>query len=204
MTKREYRGCQRKLAWFKRYKNGVYFDVFGFFMGTHTSYHQDGRIFRTSPAFNYKAEKVGKYLPLDDFKGWRQMGTSMILKSELPKSPCLKKHDLKKALTLHETDLESYPSEVINIVVEFLEPDKRELMASEDVAPPPDATILVIESVQPWIILTILGHNHNLLIGPKEDGFIVHHFNTRYSTNLPGVQYGFEAYQTPDSERVGV
>lgn len=192
-TKREYGGYQRKLAWFRRHKKDIYFNVFGPFRGSHTSYHESGGIFRTSPAFK-KAEKVGKYLPLDGFKGWRQMGTSMILKSELLNSPVLAKRDRKKALTLKEVDLEAYPSKVINIVVEFLEPSKQELLEYEDVAPPPDATVLVIDSIQPWIVLTILGHEHNLLIEPTEDGFTVHHFNTRYSTNLPGVKYRFEAY----------
>ena len=160
------------------------------------SYHRDGKIFRTSPATIYQAKKeyLGKYLPLDNFKGWYQLGTSMIAKSELLKNPCLKERDRKKALTLQEVDLKAYPSEIINIVVEFLEPSKRELLTSEDVAPPPDATMLVIDSIQPWIVLTILGHEHNLLIKPSEDGFTVSHFNTRYSTNLPGVQYKYEAY----------
>ena len=194
VTKREYGGCQRKLAWFKRHKKDIYFNVFGFFRGSHTSYHESGGIFRTSPAFSYKAVKVGKYLALDGFKGWRQMGTSMILKSELLKSPILAKRDRKRALTLKEVDLEAYPSKVINIVVEFLEPNKLELLESKNVTPPPDATVIVIDFVQPWIVLTILGHKHNLLIEPIEDGFNVHHFNTRYSTNLPGVQYQYEAY----------
>ena len=196
VTKREYRGCQRKLAWFKRYQNGIYFDVFGFFMGSHTSYHRDGRIFRTSPTPNFQTRKeyLGKYLPLDDFKEWYQLGTSMMLKSELMRNPCFMKRDRKKALTLQEIDLEAYPSEVINIVVEFLEPGKSELITSEGLAPPPDATLLVVNSIQPWIVLTILGHEHNLLIKPKADGFIVHHFNTRYSTKLPGVKYRYEAY----------
>ena len=196
VTKEEYEGCQRQLAWFAKHQNGIYFDVLGFFMrmDSHMTYHRDGRIWRTSPATNYHAKYLGKYLPLDDFKGWYQLGTSMILKSELLKNPCLKERDQKKALTVQEVDLEAYPSEVINIVVEFLEPSKRELITSEDVAPPPDATILVINSLQPWIVLTILGHEHNLLIKPKKDGFIVHHFNTRYSTNLPRVKYRYEAY----------
>jgi len=194
VTKREYGGYQRKLAWFKRHKKDIYFNVFGFFRGSHTSYHERGGIFRTSPAFNYKAEKVGKYLPLNNFKGWHQVGTSMILKSELLKSPVLAKRDRKKALTLKEIDLEVYPSEVINIVLEFLEPGKLELLESADVAPSLDATVIVIDTVQPWIVLTVLGHKHNLLIEPMEDGFTVHHFNTRYSTNLPGVQYQYEVY----------
>ena len=90
--------------------------------------------------------------------------------------------------------MEAYPSETINIVVEFLEPSKRELITSKDVAPPPDATMFVIDSIQPWIVLTILGHEHNLLIKPREKGFSVSHFNTRYSTNLLGVKYRYEAY----------
>lgn len=196
MTKEEYEGCQRQLMWFARHQNGIYFDVLGFFMRTdsHRSYHRDGRIWRTSPATNYYAKYLGKYLPLDDFKGWYQLGTNMVGKSELLKNPCLKERHRMKALALQEVDLEAFPSETINIVVEFLEPGKYEVITSKDVAPPPDARMLVIDSMEPWIVLTILGHEHNLLIKPKEDGFIVRHFNTRYSTNLPGVKYRYEAY----------
>jgi len=117
-----------------------------------------------------------------------------MLKSELLKSPVLAKRDRRKAITLKEVDLEAYPSEVINVVVEFLEPSKLELLKSETVAPPRDATVFVIDTVKPWIVLTILGYKHNLLIVPTEDGFTVHHFNTRYSTNILGVQYQYEAH----------
>lgn len=196
VTKEEYEGCQRQLIWFAKHQNGIYFDVFGFFVRTdsHLSYHRDGRIWRTSPATNYSAKYLGRYLPLDDFKGCYQLGTNMVGKSELLKNPCFKESHRKKASTLQEVDLGKYPSETINIVVEFLEPSKRQVITSKDVEPPPDATMLVIESIKPWIVLTILGHEHNLLIKPKGDGFIVRHFNSRYSTNLLGVKYRYEAY----------
>ncbi len=118
----------------------------------------------------------------------------MIWKNLLLKSPVLTKRDGKKAVTLKEVDLEAYPSEIINIVVEFLEPSKLELLKSEDVVPPPDATVFVIDSIEPWIVLTALGHKHNLLIEPKGSIITVHHFNTRYSVNRRGAQNQFEAY----------
>lgn len=164
-------------------------------MGSHISYHRDGKIFRTSPATNGHAKYLRKYLPLDDFRELYQLGISMVMKNELLKNPCLKERDRKRALTLQEIDLGAYPSETINIVVEFLEPSKRELITSEDIVPPPDAAILMIDSIQPWIVLTVLGHEHNLLIKPTENGFSVLHFNTRYSANLTGIKYRFEAYE---------
>ena len=193
-TKEKYRGCHRQLAWFARHQNGLYFETFGFFMGSHTSYHRDGRIWRTSPATNRRPDYLRKYLPLDDFRGMYQLGLSMVRKSELGKNPCLKERHRKKALAIQEVDLKAYPSDILNIVVELLEPDKREFITSEDIAPPPDATMFVIDSMQPWIVLTVLGHKHNLLIDPKKGVITVHHFNARYSANRPGVTYKFEAY----------
>lgn len=194
MTKEEYDGCQRQLAWFAKHQKGLYYEILTFFVGSHISYHRDGRIFRTSPATSCYPNRIRKYLPLEEFEGLYQLGLGMAWKSELMKNPCLKARARNKALALHEVDLEVYPSEIINIIVEFLEPNKKELIMSPDIAPPPDATMVVIDSIKPWILLTILGHEHNLLIKPREDGFVARHFNNRYSANLPGVEYKFEAY----------
>ena len=161
-------------------------------MGSHISYHKNGSIWRTSPAT--KKNKIGQYLPLDDFKGWYQLGTSMIEKSLLKGNPCLRKRDRRKALTIQEVDLEAFPSEIINMVVEFIELSCLESV-SKDFKPPKDAKTLVIDSIEPYIVLTILGHYHNLLIRPKEHGFVVSHCNNRYSTNIKGVQYRYEAYR---------
>lgn len=160
-------------------------------MGSHVSYHKNGSVWRTSPAI--KKNKIGQYLPLDDFKGWYQLGTNMIQKSLLKGNPCVKKRERRKALTVQEVELETFPSEIINIVVEFIEPSYLESV-SKDFKPPKDAKTLVIDSIEPYIVLTILGHHHNLLIRTKEDGFAVAHYNNRYSINIKGVQYRFEVY----------
>jgi len=191
VTKKKYKGCQRKLAWFSKHKKDLYFEVFAFLMGSHISYHKNGSIWRTSPAT--KKNKIGQYLPLDDFKGWYQLGTSMIEKSLLKGNPCLKERERRKALTIQEVDLEALHSEIINMVVEFIEPSYLESI-SKNFKPPKDAKTVIIDSIEPYIVLTILGHRHNLLIRPKEDGFIVSHYNNRYSTNIKDVQYRCEAY----------
>lgn len=191
VTKKKYEGCQRKLTWFSKHGNDLYYEVFGFLMGSHISYHKDGSIWRTSPAT--KKCKIGQYLPLDDFKGWYQLGTSMIEKSLLKENPCLKKRERSKALTIEEVDLEAFPSDIINMVIEFIGVSYIESI-SENFKPPKDAKTLIIDSIEPYIVLTILGHHLNLLIRPKEDGFVVSHFSNRYSTNIKGVQYRFEAY----------
>lgn len=134
VTKGKYEGCQRQLAWFSRHRKDLYFEIFGFFMGSHLSYHRDGRIWRTSPATRRHPDYIKKYFPLDDFKGLYQSDLGMIRKSELLKNPCLKEHDRKKALALREVDFGAYPREIINIVVEFLEPGKQEPIMSKDVA----------------------------------------------------------------------
>jgi len=191
VTKKKYESCQRKLAWFSKHKEGLYFEVFTFLMGSHISYHKDGAIWRTSPAI--KKKKIGQYLPLDDFKGWYQLGTSMIEKRLLSGNPCLKTRELRKALAVQEVDLETFPSGIINMVIEFIDPAYLQSIA-EDYEPPKDAKTLIIDAIEPYIVLSILGHHHNLLIRPKEDGFVVSHFNKRYSTNIEGIQYRYEAY----------
>lgn len=191
VTKNEYDGCQRKIAWFSKHKNGIYFEVFAFLMGSHTTYHKDGSIWRTSPAI--KKNKIGQFLPLDDFKGWYQLGTSMILKDNLKGNPCLKERERNRVLTVQKVDLEAYPNKIVNNVVEFIEPSYLESMP-EDLKPPQDARVFIIDAIEPYIVLTFLGHEHNLLIRPLEDGFSVSHYNNRYSCNLKGVEYKYEAY----------
>lgn len=47
-TRQQIDGARRKLAWFSRTATDLYFEVGGAFIESHTSYHKDGRIFRTS------------------------------------------------------------------------------------------------------------------------------------------------------------
>jgi hypothetical protein len=158
------------------------------------SYHKDGQIFRTDDRVSSRAKQIGHYLPANNFKGVYQLGTSMIWKSQLQSNPPLRKRHRNKALAIHEIDLEVFPCDIMNAVIEFFEPDMLYSMVSGNVKPPPNSVLLVIECIKPWIVLTFLGHHHNLLIKPIEDGFSVSHFNDRYSTNRRGVNYEFCAY----------
>lgn len=196
-TQKKYSGCQKKLAWFSKHGNDLYFDVGGFFMGSHTSYHRDGNIFRTSPATKNQPRFIGNHLPLKNFEGWYQLGATMVQKSALSKNPNLKSRDRKSQTILKELDLGQFPSNTINLVVELLHPTFQDVLNSESIRPPSDAVLVVVDDITPWIILTILGHDHNLLIKPKKKAFEVSHFNSRYSLNKLGQKYYFEAYQ-PD------
>ncbi len=194
ITKQRYANSQRKIAFFSKQRNGLYFEVGGFFIGSHTSYHKDGNIFRTSPATGKRPVISGNHLPLDKFMGWFQLGTSMVRKSALGANPAVKQKDLKGKTIVHETDLETFPSDTINIIIELLEPGKEALLTTPSVAPPHESETTTIRDIEPWIVLTFLGHDHNLLIKPIEDGFTVSHFNSRFSTNRKDVEYTYEAY----------
>jgi len=134
-------------------------------------------------------------LPLDAFKGWYQIGTNMIQKSFLEKNPCLSKTKRNKALAVREVDMEAFPSETINVVIEFIEPGWLESIP-DNLKPPPGAELVIFRSIVPNIVLTVLGHHNTLLIHLAEDGFHVSHYNNRYSTNLKGLKYKYEVYGT--------
>lgn len=173
------------------HKMGIYFEVFSPLWGSHTSYHIDGSIWRTTPII--KKEKVGQYLPLNQFQGGIQLGTSMIDTAMFEKNPDFKDKDSKKALEIKEIKLDAFPSNIINIIIEFVKPISLNII--ENIfETPKDAKKLLIKSVKPHIILTILGHKQNLLIKPDTDGFQVSHYNNRFSTNVKGIDYKFEAY----------
>jgi len=161
-------------------------------MGSHTSYHKDGNIFRTSPMIKPKTRRIGKCLPLNDFATWYQFGTSMILKESITEYPCLKDRNLRDSLRIIEVNLNDYPSKVLNILVELINPKMKDLLKFENLSPPTDAKTYVIEEVQPFIVITILGHDHNLLIKPQIGGFTVSHYNSRFSTNRKDVDYTYE------------
>ena len=69
VTREEIEGAKRKLAWFAKTSRGLYFEVGGFFRGSHTSYHVDGNVFRTNPATQGQPRFQGTYLPLEEFRG---------------------------------------------------------------------------------------------------------------------------------------
>jgi hypothetical protein len=79
--------ARRKLAWFVLQGKGLYFDAGGLLSGSHTSYHVDGNVFRTSPATEHRPRLQGAEVPLADFRGWHQLGFAMIAKSMLARNP---------------------------------------------------------------------------------------------------------------------
>ena len=194
ITKQKVANAQRKLAFFSKQPKGLYFEVGGFFIGSHTSYHCDGNIFMTSPATNNKPRFQGRYLAFDKFEGCYQLGTSMITKESIGGKPVVRDRDFRRGTVIYEVNLDLFPSITVNLVVEFIEPNKENLLQLPNIAPPLNAKVYLIKEIEPWIVLTILGHDENLLIKPNADGFFVRHINTRYSTNQSGVNYTYEAY----------
>jgi hypothetical protein len=193
-TQESYGGFQRKIAWFNYRRNGLYFDVGGFLLGTHTSYHRDGNIFRTSPSTANKSRFQGRHVKLDNFRGWYQLGVTMIAKERVEKHPSLKASDRKKAARIIELVMDDYPSETINIVIEMISPDFKQFLNQPELATPTEATTEVLEFGNFSIILTVLGHDSNLLVRADKDNFYVSHFNSRFSANQEGVNYSWEAY----------
>ncbi|OHB55784.1 MAG: hypothetical protein A2173_05840 [Planctomycetes bacterium RBG_13_44_8b] len=195
-TKQEINGFQRKLAWFSFHKNGLYFEIAGMLDGSHTSYHSDGNLFRTSPATKNRAAPMARLFPLAQFREWHNLGLGMILKSSLNKNPELKNKDRK--YQVYEVNVDQFPNNALNLIVELIEPNRLDLFNSEEMCPPQDACIIEIKTLRPWIIVTILGHEHNLLICPYDgefQGMKLRHFNKRYSANRIGDTYSFEAYK---------
>ena len=195
-TKQKIAGFQRKLAWFSIQKDDLYFEMAGILEGSHTSYHKDGKLFRTSPATDKRARFVTRYFPLAQFHGWCNLGLGMILKSSLNKNPCLKSRDRK--YQVNEFDIDQFPSDTLNVVAELLEPNRYDLLDTEEMRAPVGAHVIEVTTSHPWVIVTILGHDHNLLVCPYSGefkGVTCRHFNTRYSANRLGVSYSFEAYK---------
>ena len=195
-TKQVISGHQRKLAWFSLQSKDLYFEIAGILEGSHNSYHEDGSIWRTSPATDKRAQHVKNHHPLTDFHGWFHLGLGMLLKSSLPSNPELKNRDHKHNIEF--IDIDKYPSEALNIVVDLLEPGKQDLLESGGMSPPVDADIVQFVSNRLLIYVTILGHDHNLLISPYDGAFqgvTCRHINKRYSAIPPGKRCAFEAYK---------
>ena len=193
-TQEYYGECQRKLAWFSRTGNDVYFETSQLLWGSHTSYHKDGSVWRTNPATGGRPRFRGRQIPIAQLTGWVQIGTSLVPKVAIPQNPCVKEKDRKTGNRLVVIPIEDFPSPTINIVLEFTDPSSIELSNNLEFAPPPDALVKVIDLDGLLVVLTIIGHEDQLLIKPIEDGFSVHHYNARYSANRAGIEYDYEAY----------
>lgn len=195
-TKQVISGHQRKLAWLSLHGKDLYFELAGMLEGSHNSYHKDGSIWRTSLATDKRAKYVKHHYPLEHFQGWFHLGLGMLLKSSLPSSPELKSKDRKH--TIEFIDIDEFPSEALNIVVDLLESGKQELLETGDMLPPVDTYVVKFVSKQLEVYVSILGHDHNLLISPyygEPKGVTCRHINKRYSANPPGRHCAFEAYK---------
>lgn len=187
---------QRKLAWFSIHNRDLYFEMVGCHEGSHFSYHKDGSIWRTSPATNKKAKYVKHHYPLNRFHGWFKLGMGMLLKTSLPHAPELKAKDKKHQVQF--VDIDCFPSEALNIVVDLIETNRKDLLQKDDMQPQADAQIFEFKANKLSILVTILGHEHNLIISPYYGDFkgvTCRHFNKRYTASPIGEQIAFEAYK---------
>ncbi|MDD5401097.1 MAG: hypothetical protein PHQ93_07925 [Sulfurimonas sp.] len=187
ITKNEYDGEKRVIGYFKRINNDLYYDV-GSLNGSHNSYHRDGSEWRTS--YDGKKRKIIESVPLSDFKGFHPLGIVMFTKELIPLFPKAKQKHINKALL--EIDIDRFPSNTFNLVIEIIEPFKN-LVINEDTQYPSDAIVSIRKEMDPWVIFTILGHDNNLLITPSSGGFTLNHFNKRYTANAKDKQYNYEA-----------
>lgn len=188
-------GDQRKLAWFARNRRGVYFELGGSFVASHTSYHVDGKVFRTSPATGHRAKFQRSYVPLDEFRGWTRLGFAMINKDQLARNAPVKPKDRKAGSILATVPIAQMPSETINLFMELLHRDRRHWLKTPGIQPPECTVLLCLELDDLLVVITVFGHESNLLVRPTEEGFQVRHYNDRYSANQPGATYNFEAYR---------
>lgn len=191
VTKQEFEGSRRKLGFISKINNDLYYD-FLLLDGSHDSYHKDGSEWRTSPATNGKAKKQREHVPLANFTGMHQLGMIMLTKDTIPLYPPIKESDFKKA-NIFEIDIDRFPSDSLNILIEMIEQNKS-LVSNQDTKPPENAVVSIIKDFSPWIIISILGHDNNLLVKSEENGFVVNHINKRYSANVEGAEYLYESY----------
>lgn len=190
VTKEEYNGFKKRLGFLQRNTNGKYDDLYYDFTminGSHNSYHRDGSEWGTRP--NGKKKKYGDNAPLKDFEGLYHLGFNMFNFMSIYELPNLKSKNIKNDL-LYEVDIESFPSSTFNIFVEMIDP-KTVIPNTKDMKAPLNAHTIIIKDFEPWIIITILAHNDNL-IANFNDGITVKHFNERYSLNGRGKEYEIE------------
>lgn len=192
VTKDKYSGHQRTLGFFRFQNQDLYYD-FGMLDGAHNSYHKDGSQWRTSPATEGRAKKENEHMPLAEFSGLFNLGTVCFSKNIVPKLPKAKKKYFNR-YTAYELDLESFPSSQINIVSELIEPEYEIPLLEEEKCYPSDAVIKEFRETKPWLILTILGHEHNLLAIQNDKSTLVNHFNERFTLNKKGQEYSSENY----------
>ena len=198
-THEEIEGSKRKLAWFALHGRGLYFEVGGFFMGSHTSYHVDGNVFRTSPATAGRPRLQGIMLPLSEFVGWNQLGIFMVKKSRMAQNPALRGRDTRKGNVIAEVSVESFSATTLNVVIELVHRDHHSLLDGLGLDPPASAIQYALPLGNFEALLIILGEDSDLLVRPLANGFNVRHFNDRFTANAKGITYTAEAYGRQNS-----
>lgn len=193
-TREEVAGAKRKLAWFALKGRGLYFEVGSPVFGSHTSYHVDGNVFRTSPATQGRPRFQGRQLPLNDFRGWHQFGIAMVTKTRIAQNPALKGRDQRPGNLVAEVPVAELPADTLNVVVELVHRESLLLVARSGLTAPPGALGYSFSLGELVVVLTVLGRPEELLVQPLPDGFSVRHFNSRFSANAEGVVYTWEAY----------
>lgn len=192
ITQDKYSGHRRTLGFLRFLNNDLYYD-FSLLKDNHTSYHKDGSVWRTSIITGEKPVKEEQKMPLADFKGLYNLGVVLLSKDTIPHMPKVK----KKYFDKHETfsiDIESFPSETLNLIPEIIQPEYEIELPEKEKATPPNSISKTFTDFTPWVCITVLGHEENLLIEPREKGFIVNHFNERFTANKKGVEYSSESY----------
>lgn len=178
ITKDKYSGHQRKVGFFVFLKNDLYYD-FGLINGSHNSFHKDGSQWRTNLITGEKAKKEGGHTPLADFTGVFNLGVAGISKNIIPKLPKVKQKYFNKKHITYEIDLDEYTSDQINIVSEIIEPGYTIPLTEEEKIYPLETEVKVFKETTPWLRLTIMDHDHNLLAKKNKTGVTVNHINDR-------------------------
>jgi len=199
VTKDKYAGRKRTLGFFRFQNEDLYYD-FGSLKGSHNSYHRDGSEWRTSLATGERAKRQGSHVPLRNLTGLHQLGVVMFSKDLIPKLPSVKDKYYRELF--YEVDLDALPSNQFNVVIEIMEP-YFDLTSNMQMAYPPDAIVKEFKETKPWLLLTVLGHEHNLLVSATNKHTKVTHFNNRFSANESGKSYSSELYAEKAFEMFG-
>lgn len=129
-------------------------------------------------------------MPPQQFKGVYKLCVCLLQKQEIPFLPEVKERD-KNQHTLIEVDMSQLPSPLINIMIEMVEPQTK-IPNEGETAIPDKAVVYEIQELDPWFIVTILGHKENLLFDVNSETVKFGHINERYTANAKGVQYELE------------
>jgi hypothetical protein len=200
VTKDKYLGRKRTLGFFRFQNEDLYYD-FGSLKGSHNSYHRDGSEWRTSLATGEVARRQAAHVPLRQITGVYTLGVVMFSKDLIARLPPTK--DKYYRDSFYEVDIERLPSDQFNVVIELMEPNFEIATTDAEMAYPPDAVIKEFREARPWLILTLLGHKHNLLVSATETHTTVNHFNNRFTANRNGQSYSSELYAGQAYEAFG-